>query len=429
MATSVPAPTNMMERILHLMAEKKASDVYLSAHAPATIKINGQCMPINSQVMPPEAVMNLLMDVVPPNRIEELKETGELNMAIPMYGVGNFRLSAMRQRGTYAAVIRFISPEIPDLDSLHLPSILKHLIMEKRGLILMVGATGAGKSTTLASMLDHRNKNASGHILTIEDPIEFIFTNRKSLVNQREVGSDTAVLQTGLKNALRQAPDVILIGEIRDRDTMSAAIAYAQSGHLCLATLHANNSYQALNRVLSFYPAEVRPTLLGDLSAALKSVVAQRLIRTVDGGRTPAVEVMLNTKLIQDLIEKSDFSGVKEAMDNAMAEGSQTFEQDLARLILEGKIDRKEGLANADSPTNLMWRLQNDSGRLNPNKPQEEERPSDEPSFTEITLDVKPSGYRTTGFGKTGFGNSGFRDSGFQDSKMGGYSDSRIGGA
>ncbi len=429
MATSVPAPTNMMERILHLMAEKKASDVYLSAHAPATIKINGQCMPINSQVMPPEAVMNLLMDVVPPNRIEELKETGELNMAIPMYGVGNFRLSAMRQRGTYAAVIRFISPEIPDLDSLHLPSILKHLIMEKRGLILMVGATGAGKSTTLASMLDHRNKNASGHILTIEDPIEFIFTNRKSLVNQREVGSDTAVLQTGLKNALRQAPDVILIGEIRDRDTMSAAIAYAQSGHLCLATLHANNSYQALNRVLSFYPAEVRPTLLGDLSAALKSVVSQRLIRTVDGGRTPAVEVMLNTKLIQDLIEKSDFSGVKEAMDNAMAEGSQTFEQDLARLILEGTIDRKEGLANADSPTNLMWRLQNDSGRLNPNKPQEEERPSDEPSFTEITLDVKPSGYRTTGFGKTGFGNSGFRDSGFQDSKMGGYSDSRIGGA
>ena len=429
MATSVPAPTNMMERILHLMAEKKASDVYLSAHAPATIKINGQCVPINAQVLPPEAVMNLLIDVVPPNRIEELKETGELNMAIPMYGVGNFRLSAMRQRGTYAAVIRFISPEIPDLDSLHLPSILKHLVMEKRGLILMVGATGAGKSTTLASMLDHRNKNASGHILTIEDPIEFIFTNRKSLVNQREVGSDTAVLQTGLKNALRQAPDVILIGEIRDRDTMSAAIAYAQSGHLCLATLHANNSYQALNRVLSFYPAEVRPTLLGDLSAALKSVVSQRLIRTVDGGRTPAVEVMLNTKLIQDLIEKSDFSGVKEAMDNAMAEGSQTFEQDLARLILEGKIDRKEGLANADSPTNLMWRLQNDSGRLNPNKPQEEERPSDEPSFTEITLDVKPSGYRTTGFGKTGFGNSGFRDSGFQDSKMGGYSDSRIGGA
>ena len=439
MATSVPAPTNMMERILYLMAEKKASDVYLSAHAPATIKINGQCVPINAQVLPPEAVMNLLMDVVPPNRIEELKETGELNMAIPIYGVGNFRLSAMRQRGTYAAVIRFISPDIPELDSLNLPSILKHLVMEKRGLILMVGATGAGKSTTLASMLDHRNKNAAGHILTIEDPIEFVFTNRKSLVNQREVGTDTSALQTGLKNALRQAPDVILIGEIRDRETMSAAIAYAQSGHLCLATLHANNSYQALNRVLSFYPVEVRPTLLGDLSAALKSVVSQRLIRTVDGGRTPAVEVMLNTKLIADLIEKSDFSGVKEAMDNAMAEGSQTFEQDLARLIIEGKIDRKEGLANADSPTNLMWRLQNDAGRFNANQPQEEERASDEPSFTDITLDVRPSGYGTTGFGKTGFGPtgfrnsgfrpSGFRDSGFQDSKLGSFADSRIGGA
>ena len=429
MSAQPAPPTTMMERILHLMADKKASDVYLSSHAPATIKINGQCVPINSAPLPPDAVMNLLMDVVPPNRIEELRETGELNMALPMYGVGNFRLSAMRQRGTYAAVVRFISPEIPTLDTLSLPDILQHLVMEKRGLILMVGATGAGKSTTLASMLDHRNKNAPGHILTIEDPIEYVFTNRRSIVNQREVGTDTSALQVGLKNALRQAPDVIMIGEIRDRETMSAAIAYAQSGHLCLATLHANNSYQALNRVLSFYPVEVRPTLLGDLSAALKSIVSQRLIRAVEGNRVPAVEVMLNTKLVADLIEKSDFSGVKEAMDNAMAEGSQTFEQDLARLITEGRIDRKEGLANADSPTNLMWRLQNDSGRLNPNKPQEEERPSDEPSFTEITLDVKPSGYRTTGFGKTGFGNSGFRDSGFQDSKMGGYSDSRIGGA
>ena len=379
-----------MERILHLMAEKKASDVYLSAHAPATIKINGQYMPLNPQVLPSDTVLNLLTEVVSPHRIEELKETGELNMAIPMYGVGNFRLSAMRQRGTYAAVIRFISPDIPELDSLNLPNVLKHLVMEKRGLILMVGATGAGKSTTLASMLDHRNQHMAGHILTIEDPIEFVFTNRKSLINQREVGSDTASLHVGLKNALRQAPDVIMIGEIRDRETMSAAIAYAQSGHLCLATLHANNSYQALNRVLSFYPAEVRPTLLGDLAASLKSIVSQRLLRTVDGGRIPAVEVLLNTKLIADLIEKSDFSGVKEAMDNSIAEGSQTFEEDLARLINEGKIDRKEGLVNADSPTNLMWRLQNDTGRRTANAPAEEEVPSDEPSFTDITLDVRP---------------------------------------
>ncbi|HMN22050.1 MAG TPA: PilT/PilU family type 4a pilus ATPase [Ottowia sp.] len=423
----MPQPSTMMERILHLMADKKASDVYLSAHAPATIRINGVCIPINNQALPPEATLNLLIDILPPNRIEELKETGELNTAYPMAGVGNFRISALRQRGSYAAVIRFISAEIPKLDTLNLPSVLERLVMEKRGLILMVGATGAGKSTTLASMLDHRNERVSGHILTIENPIEYIFTNKKSLINQREVGTDTATLQVALMNALRQAPDVIMIGEIRDRETMTAAIAYAQSGHLCLATLHANNSYQALNRVLSFYPVEVRPTLLGDLAAALKSIVSQRLIPTVDGGRTPAVEVMLNTKLVSELIEKSDFGGVKEAMDNAMAEGSQTYEQDLARLIQSGRIDRKDGLAFADSPTNLMWRLQNQSVRQNANKAQDEEETSDQPSFTEITLDVRPSGFGTTGFGRPNFAPSGFESSGFRESKLGGFNDSRLG--
>jgi twitching motility protein PilU len=254
----------------------------------------------------------------------------------------------------------------------------------------MVGSTGAGKSTTLAAMMDHRNESASGHILTIEDPVEFIFRNKKSVVNQREVGSDTQSLQTALKNALRQAPDVILIGEIRDRETMSAAIAYAQSGHLCLATMHANNSYQALNRVLSFYPVEVRPTMLGDLAAALKAIVSQRLLRNVAGGRVPAVEVMLNTKLVSDLIEKGDFSGVKEAMEQSMAEGSQTFEQDIARLIMDGTVDKKEGLAYADSPTNLQWRLQNSAAdqRIAAAAAIEEEA-DDEPSFTEITFDVK----------------------------------------
>ena len=410
-------PATMMERILHLMADKKASDVYLSAHAPATIKIGGQYHPINSQPLPPDAVLNLLMDVVPPNRLEELKETGELNMALPMHGVGNFRLSALRQRGTYAAVVRFISPDIPALASLGLPTVLQRLVMEKRGLILMVGATGAGKSTTLASMLDHRNQNAAGHILTIEDPIEYVFVNRRSIVNQREVGTDTAALHVGLKNALRQAPDVIMIGEIRDRETMSAAIAYAQSGHLCLATLHANNSYQALNRILGFYPVEVRPTLLGDLAAALKSIISQRLIRTVDGGLLPAVEVMLNTRLVAELIEKSDFSGVREAMINSIAEGSQTFEEDLARLIVTGKIDRNEGLSHADSPTNLLWRLQNSVHRHDTDRGLAEEVPSDEPSFTEITLDVRPGG----------FGDSGFARSGFHHSKVGSLSDSRVG--
>jgi len=377
-----------MERILRLMADKKASDVYLSAHSPALIKINGQAIPINAQILPPDAPRNLLAEVVPPERIEELEEIGELNMALPIAGLGNFRISAFRQRSTYAAVIRFIPTEIPALDSLNVPPILADLIMEKRGLLLMVGSTGAGKSTTLAAMMDRRNEIALGHILTIEDPVEFLFTNKKSVVNQREVGSDTQSLQVALKNALRQAPDVILIGEIRDRETMSAAIAYAQSGHLCLATMHANNSYQALNRILSFYPVEVRGTMLGDLAAALKAIVSQRLLRTQDGGRTPAVEVMLNTKLIAELIEKGDFSGVKEAMEKSMAEGSQTFEQDIAKLIVDGTVTRKEGILYADSPTNLMWRLENDFA-IKAKALEPEEDPDDEPSFTEITLDVK----------------------------------------
>ena len=384
-----------MERILRLMAEKNASDVYLSANAPALIKINGECVQINNQILPPEAPKNLLAEVVPPHRIEELEETGELNMGVPLTGVGRFRVSAMRQRGSYAVVIRFISQHIPELSELSLPAVLGDLIMEKRGLILVVGATGSGKSTSLASMIDKRNGLLTGHILTIEDPVEYQFRNRKSIVNQREIGSDTQSLQIALKYALRQAPDVILIGEIRDRETMSAAIAYAQSGHLCLATLHANNSYQALNRVLSFYPVEVRPTLLGDLAAALKAIISQRLVRTTEGLRLPAVEVMLNTKLVADLIEKGDFSGVREAMEKSMAEGSQTFEEDLARLILENRIDRKEGLAYADSPTNLMWRLQNDfslaaKAAQASKDARDAQQQDDAPSFTEIVLDIKP---------------------------------------
>jgi twitching motility protein PilU len=378
-----------MERILRLMVEKKASDVYLSALSPALIKINGNALPINTQLLPPEAPLSLLSEVLPPERIEELREIGELNMALPVAGLGNFRISGFRQRGSYAAVIRYIPTDIPALESLHMPPVLSELIMEKRGLLLMVGSTGAGKSTTLASMLDYRNATAMGHILTIEDPIEFMFTNRKSVVNQREVGSDTQSLQVALRNALRQAPDVILIGEIRDRETMSAAIAYAQSGHLCLATMHANNSYQALNRILSFYPVEVRNTMLGDLAAALKAIVSQRLLRTQDGTRTPAAEVMLNTKLVAELIEKGDFSGVKEAMEKSMAEGSQTFEEDIARLIMDKVVTRKEGLLHADSPTNLMWRLENDFAVPQTQSQDLHDEHDDEPSFTEITLDVR----------------------------------------
>jgi len=378
-----------MERILRLMAEKRASDIYLSAHSPALIRINGNCVPINSQILPPDAPINLLSEILPPQRIEELRELNELNMGWSMPGVGRFRISGMRQRGSYAVVIRFIANEIPALASLSLPPVLADLMLEKRGLVLMVGATGTGKSTTLASMIDHRNASESGHILTIEDPVEFLFKNKRSVVNQREVGTDTQSMQLALKNALRQAPDVIMIGEIRDRETMSAAIAYAQTGHLCLATLHANNSYQALNRILSFYQVEVRQTMLGDLAAAMKAIVSQRLLRTIADTRTAAVEIMLNTKLVAEMIEKGDFSGIVDAMEKSLAEGSQTFEQDIARLVLAGVVDRKEGLANADSPTNLLWRLQNDfAARANAQSRLPAEDPDDKPTFTEITLDV-----------------------------------------
>jgi twitching motility protein PilU len=365
--------------------------VYLTAHAPAMIKINGQTIPINSQVLPPEAPRNLLSEIIPSTRMEELQETGELNMAVPLEALGNFRISAFRQRGNIAVVIRFIPGDIPALDSLNVAPVLADLVMEKRGLVLMVGATGAGKSTTLAAMIDHRNESASGHVLTIEDPIEYVYKNKKSVVNQREIGPDTASLQIALKNALRQAPDVILIGEIRDRETMSAAIAYAQSGHLCLATLHANNSYQALNRILSFYPVEVRPTMLGDLSAALRAIVSQRLLRTHTGGRVPAMEVLLNTSLIADLIQKADFSGVREAMEKSLADGSQSFEQDLALMINDGLVTRNEGLAQADSPNNLLWRLQNDfnATKANDAANTNDEDGAENATFTEFTLDVK----------------------------------------
>jgi twitching motility protein PilU len=378
-----------MERILRLMQEKRASDLYLSANAPALIKINGLAVPINSQLLGTDAPRSLLAEVVAPGRMEELEATGELNVAISMVGVGRFRVSAMRQRGTYAVVIRYITGEIPSLASLKVPATLGELILQKRGLLLVVGATGAGKTTTLAAMIDHRNAHSSGHILTIEDPVEYLFRNKKSVVNQREVGTDTASLQIALKNALRQAPDVILIGEIRDRETMSAAISYAQTGHLCLATLHANNSYQALNRILNFYPVETRATMLGDLASSLKAVVSQRLLRTPAGDRVPAVEILLNTILVTDLIEKGDFGAVKEAMEKSIADGSQTFEGDIARLIREGIIDRKEGLINADSATNLMWRLQNDFDRPAQPVVAPPAEPDNEASFTEITLDVK----------------------------------------
>src|SRR5213083_49005 len=344
-----------MKRLFQVMADKKASDIFISVGAPINIKINGNAVAVNQTVMTAATVQQLLYEVLNERQIKEYEEEMELNTAYALDGVGAFRISAFRQKGSPAVVVRFIPGSIPPLDSLGLPEVLKEVIMQKRGLILMVGATGSGKSTSLAAMLDFRNERRSGHILTLEDPVEYIFVNKKSIVNQREVGTDTKAFEIALRNALRQAPDCIMIGEIRDKPTMSMALAYAQSGHLCLATLHANNSYHAMNRIINFYSLENRPSLLLDLAAALQSIISQRLVRTKSGARVAAVEVLLNTRHIAELIEKGEINEIKEALEKSMSPGSQTFEQALFKLFMDGKITQEEAMANADSATNMLW--------------------------------------------------------------------------
>ena len=349
----------MMDRLFALMNERQASDMLISSNSAIHLKINGSLVPINQQKMMPDDIMALLSEVAALEQIEELKTEGELNISISVREVGSFRLSAFRQRGSYSMVVRYIPGNIPRLETLNLPAVLGELIMEKRGLILLVGATGAGKSTTIASMLDYRNELKSGHILTLEDPIEFLFSNKKSIVNQREVGTDCKSLYIALKNSMRQAPDCIFIGEIRDRDTMSLALTYAQAGHLVVATLHANNTYRALNRIISFFPLENRPTLLGDLSSTLKAIVSQRLVRSVHGGRLPATEILINTRHVEELIETGQITQIREAIEKSISPGSQTFEQALMHMIQSGLISKEEGISHADSPSNLLWMLDN----------------------------------------------------------------------
>ena len=348
-----------MHRLFQLMAEKQASDIFLSVGAPIQIKINGVLMPVNQQTLDAATISGLLGEILTEQQLAEFEATLELNTGYALPGVGNFRISALRQKGTPAFVVRYIPAEIPRFETLNLPPVLTDVIMEKRGLVLMVGATGSGKSTTLTAMLDYRNERRSGHILTLEDPIEFIFRNKKSIVNQREVGSDTRDFAVALRNALRQAPDCIFIGEIRDKETMSQAIAYAQSGHLCLATLHANNSYHSLSRIISFYPLENRPALLADLAVTLKAIISQRLVKRPDGSRCPAVEVLLNSRYIGELIEKGDLNAIKDALEQSMSPGSQTFEQSLHALFKAGTITLDEALDNADSANNLHWLINN----------------------------------------------------------------------
>jgi twitching motility protein PilU len=375
-----------MDRLFQLMAEKGASDMFMAVNSPIQLKINGNLIPINQQKVDNGAIMSLLGEVLSPDSLNQLDKEGELNLGIPVPGIGSFRLSAFRQRGTISAVFRYIPSTVPALETLRLPSALADIIKQKRGLILVVGATGSGKSTTIASMLDHRNANMAGHILTLEDPIEFLFKNKKSIVNQREIGVDSAGLTIALKNALRQAPDCILIGEIRDKETMSAALAYAQSGHLVVSTLHANNSYRALNRIIGFYPLETRQSMLQDLASTILAVVSQRLVPSVEGKRLPAVEVMMNTRHIAELIEEGEIGQIKEAMEKSMSPGSQTFEQALVQMIKDGLITQDDGLAYADSATNLYWLLNNEQS--DKSMKQEPDDKGDGATFTEFTLNV-----------------------------------------
>lgn len=384
--------------VLKLMAEKQASDLFISAGAPMSIKIQGTIMPVNADVLDGNAVRKIAYEMMSPDDQKIFEDTWECNFSVPVPDVGRFRVNVFKQRGNVAMVLRYLRTQTPGLEALRLPSILKDLINEKRGLVLVVGATGSGKSTTLAAMIEHRNTTRGGHILTIEDPIEFVFKHQRCVINQREVGLDTRSYHNALINAMREAPDILMIGEVRDKETLQQALLYAQTGHLCLSTLHANNSYHAMNRIISFYSPENRPALLADLSAALKAVVSQRLVRSKIGGRIPAVEVLLNTRLIADLIEKGKIYDIKETMEKSLAAGSQTFEQSLLELLSEDKITQEEALANADSATNLIWLINNQGASstgasdkpknsfLHPEQPAQSKEEG--ATFTEFTLNA-----------------------------------------
>ena len=345
--------------LFKMMSEKQASDMFFTAGAPIQIKINGVLVPINNLVLDADKVRKICYELMSEAQVKEFETTHEMNFAQSGGELGNFRVNIFRQKSTVSMVIRFVKPEVPPIESLGLPLILKEIIMEKLGLVLVVGSTGSGKSTTMASMIDHRNSTRTGHILTIEDPIEFIFKHKKSVVNQREVRVDTQSYQNALISAMREAPDLLMIGEIRDQPTLQSALLFAQTGHLCMSTLHANNSYNALNRIINFFPREARESLLADLAIALRAVISQRLVRGIDGKHVPAVEILLNTKHIQDLIKTGEISQIKEALEQSLSPGSQSFEQALFYHISSGKVSVEEAMIYSDSPSNLHWLLSN----------------------------------------------------------------------
>jgi twitching motility protein PilU len=350
-----------LTQFFRLMAEKRASDLFFSAGAPVYIKIEGEIRPVNQQLFDAALVKKVAYALMTEEQIAAFESTLEMNFGVSVPNCGRFRVNVFRQRGSVAMVIRYISDQVPSVESLGLPPVLNELVMHKRGLILVVGATGSGKSTTLAAMIDHRNAHSTSHILAIEDPIEFVHRHKRSIVNQREVGIDTNSYASALVNALREAPDVLLIGEIRDQETMRQALIYTQTGHLCLATLHANNAYHALNRIISLFPAEMQEGLLLDLAMSLKAVISQRLVKGVEGKRVAAIEILVNNMHIAELIQRREIDKIKEAIEQSLVEGSQTFEESLLELHLAGRISKEEALLNSDSRTNMEWLIANSS--------------------------------------------------------------------
>ena len=343
-----------MYDLLRLMAQKRGSDLFITAGFPPAIKVDGKITPQSNQNLTPQHTAELARAIMNDKQASEFESTKECNFAISPAGIGRFRVNAFVQQARIGVVLRTIATTIPTFESLQLPPVLKDIAMTKRGLVILVGGTGTGKSTSLAAMVDYRNENSYGHIITVEDPIEYVHEHKKCIITQREVGIDTDTWEAALKNTLRQAPDVIMIGEIRDRETMSAAIAYAQSGHLCLATLHANSTNQALDRIINFFPEERRQQLLMDLSLNVRAFVSQRLIPMKDGkGRAAAFEVMLNSPLISDLIFKGEVHEIKEIMKKSRELGMQTFDQSLFELYEAGKISYEDALRNADSVNDL----------------------------------------------------------------------------
>ncbi|MDA8115478.1 MAG: PilT/PilU family type 4a pilus ATPase [Acidithiobacillus sp.] len=345
---------SVLDDLLVLMVEKNGSDLYLTVGSPPVMKIDGRAVSLGAEMLKPGQVLNLAKEILGMERLQEFQQEKEINMAISAPGIGRFRVNGFFQRGELSFVLRAIKTQIPSLEQLRLPPILKDLAMASRGLVLFVGATGSGKSTSLASMIQYRNQNAAGHILTIEDPIEFLHKNAMSIVNQREVGIDTLNYERALENALREAPDVILIGEVRSRDTMDHAMAYAETGHLCMSTLHANNANQAIERIINFFPEDRKKQLLMDLSLNLRAVVSQRLLPIKgQGGRVAAMEVLINTPAIADLIYKGEVGLLKDAMARTNDVGMQTFDQSLLQLFMDGLVEYEDALRGADSQNDL----------------------------------------------------------------------------